>query len=90
MYTAITKLFSKINYVHSRNYLITQVILLISERLQVPNRSAAKNKGWTLLYIPLITYSGATIAERVSALDWLSLRYAAIVTLPVSIPGLCP
>ena len=33
---------------------------------------------------------GAGIAERVSALDWLSLRYAAIITLPVSNPGLCP
>ena len=33
---------------------------------------------------------GAGIAERVSALDWLSLRYAAIITLPVSKPGLCP
>ena len=33
--------------------------------------------------------SGAGIAERVSALDWLSLRYAAITTLPVSNPGLC-
>ena len=32
---------------------------------------------------------GARIAERVSALDWLSLRYAAIITLPVSNPGLC-
>ena len=29
-------------------------------------------------------------AERDSALDWLSLRYAAIITLPVSNPGLCP
>ena len=29
------------------------------------------------------------IAERVSALDRLSLRYAAIITLPVSNPGLC-
>ena len=29
------------------------------------------------------------IGERVSALDWLSLRYAAIITLPVSNPGLC-
>ena len=33
---------------------------------------------------------GAGIAKRVSALDWLSLRYAAIITLPVSNPGLCP
>ena len=33
---------------------------------------------------------GAEIAERVSALDRLSLRYAAIITLPVSNPGLCP
>ena len=32
---------------------------------------------------------GAGIAERVSAMDWLSLRYAAIITLPVSNPGLC-
>ena len=32
----------------------------------------------------------AGIAERVSALDWLSLRYTAIITLPVSNPGLCP
>ena len=31
----------------------------------------------------------AYIAERVSALDWLSLRYAAIITLPVSNPDLC-
>ena len=35
-------------------------------------------------------FVGAGIAERVSALDWLSLRYAAIITLPVSNPGLCP
>ena len=34
-------------------------------------------------------YTGAGIAERVSALDWLSLCYAAIITLPVSNPGLC-
>ena len=33
---------------------------------------------------------GTGIAERVSALDWLSLRYAAIITLPVSNPGLYP
>ena len=33
---------------------------------------------------------GAGIAERVSALDWLSLRYVAIITLCVSNPGLCP
>ena len=32
---------------------------------------------------------GAGIAERVSALDWLSLRYSAIITLPVSNPSLC-
>ena len=39
----------------------------------------------------LISYTcEAGIAERVSALDWLSLRYAAIITLPVSNPGLCP
>ena len=37
-----------------------------------------------------VAQSGAGIAERVSALDWLSLRYAAIITLPVSNPGLCP
>ena len=37
-----------------------------------------------------LLYDGAGIAERVSALDWLSLRYAAIITLPVSNPGLCP
>ena len=34
--------------------------------------------------------SGAGIAERVSALDWLSLHYAAIITLPVSNPRLVP
>ena len=32
----------------------------------------------------------AGIAERVSALDWLSLRYTAIIALRVSNPGLCP
>ena len=37
-----------------------------------------------------ISQCGAEIAERVSALDWLSLRYAAIITLPVSNPGLFP
>ena len=40
-------------------------------------------------YIRKNAYCGAGIAERVSALDWLSLRYAAIITLPVSNPGLC-
>ena len=33
---------------------------------------------------------GAAIAKRVSALDWLSLRCAAIIMLHVSSPGLCP
>ena len=39
----------------------------------------------------LKTHCGAGISERVSALDWLSLslRYAAIITLSVSNPGLC-
>ena len=32
---------------------------------------------------------GDGIAERVSAWDWLSLRYAAIITLRVSNLGLC-
>ena len=32
---------------------------------------------------------GAGIAERISALDWLLLRYVAIITLPVSKPGFC-
>ena len=32
----------------------------------------------------------ARIAERISALDWLSLHCAAIITLCLSSPGLCP
>ena len=44
--------------------------------------------GAILSYI-LTKLCGAGIAERVSVWDWLSLRYAAIITLPVSNPGLC-
>ena len=33
---------------------------------------------------------GAGIGERISALDWLSLRCAAIITLCASNPGLRP
>ena len=42
------------------------------------------------LYLHSMLAAWPGIAERVSALDWLSLRYAAIITLPVSNPGLCP
>ena len=42
------------------------------------------SKAWSKNHEALLVLCGAGIAEWVSALDWLSLRYAAIITLPVS------
>ena len=55
-----------------------QTVEKSSQAWQLPGYGCPQNK------------NRAGIAERVSALDWLSLRYAAIITLPVSNPGLCP
>ena len=47
------------------------------------------NKGEFTLWHTVPT-CGARIAKRVNVLDWLSLRCAAIITLHVSNPVLCP
>ena len=56
------------------------------EHIQIENQKTLDS---TARYIG-VTTCGAGIAERVSALDWPSLRFAAIITLRVSNPGLCP
>ena len=65
-----------------------------------PSEEGGKSGPEPPLYIPLFYFFhlwvifnlhyGAGIAERDSALDWLSLCYAAIITLRVSNTGLCP